>query len=206
MPTTDQMRNATRALTVLAGTLPFVPSQVHRAEQHRDDGLIKGRACLFRSWDVTRDIVSWSVPGHVASIYRTIPVFGAVETNLSASVTNAPIEPYERITLTLRRSTNRMRSGCWPRVRRRPMWWRGPWCITTRCYRPGWCMAPRRRTGSSTAALRRNCRTTTAVSESATAAADGSVDDFAPGAAATQTVEGLGQNRHGLLRSRRSFP
>ena len=108
VPTTDQMRNATRALTVLARTLPFVPSQVHPMPSSTGtmDSDEAAYAYSKELADVTFDIclLGLGVDGHVASIYPNHPSLQVQsETNLSVvGVTNAPIEPSERITLTLK--------------------------------------------------------------------------------------------------------
>jgi hypothetical protein len=120
-------------------------------------------------------------------------------------VTNAPIEPSERITLTLKTFNKSNEIWLLASGEEKADVVARPWCITTRCYRPGWCMAPRRRTGSRP----RRCFETAVLPlpflNQQPPPPMELIDDFAPGAAATQTVEGLGQIATASSSLRRSF-
>ncbi|WIY81616.1 6-phosphogluconolactonase [Propionimicrobium sp. PCR01-08-3] len=108
VPTTDQLRNSTRALTVLARTLPFVPAQVHPMPSSTGtmDSDEAAYAYSKELENVAFDIclLGMGPDGHVASIYPNHPSLQLqADTTLSVvGVTKAPIDPPERITLTLK--------------------------------------------------------------------------------------------------------
>ncbi|WP_341729916.1 6-phosphogluconolactonase [Brooklawnia sp.] len=108
VPTTDQLRNATTALTVLARTMPFVPSQVHPmpSSTGTTDSDEAAYAYSKELGDVTFDIclLGLGTDGHVASIYPNHPSLQLQsDTTLSVvGVTDAPTAPGDRITLTLK--------------------------------------------------------------------------------------------------------
>lgn len=107
--TTDHLRNSTSALTLLAGALPFVSAQVHPMPSSTGTGDSDEAAYAYSKelGEVVFDICLLNVgaDGHVAAVYpdnvRTAP---QIENSLSViGVTDAPTDPPERITLTLRR-------------------------------------------------------------------------------------------------------
>lgn len=104
VPTTDQMRNATRALTVLARTLPFVPSQVHPMPSSTGtmDSDEAAYAYSKELADVTFDIclLGLGEDGHVASIFPGHPSF-AETTHTVIGVNDSPKPPSSRISLTV---------------------------------------------------------------------------------------------------------
>ncbi len=108
VPTTDQLRNATTALTVLARTMPFVASQVHPMPSSTGTMDADEAAYVYSKelGDTTFDIclLGLGSDGHVASIYPDHPSLPVqTETTLSVvGVTDAPTSPGDRITLTLK--------------------------------------------------------------------------------------------------------
>lgn len=107
VPTTDQLRNATQALSVLARTLPFVSAQVHPMPSSTGSS-DPDEAAYDYSHElgaVTFDIclLGLGADAHVAAIYPDHPSLELqAETTLSVvGVTGAPSAPAERVTLTL---------------------------------------------------------------------------------------------------------
>lgn len=107
VPTTDQRRNSTRALSLLARRLPLVSSQVHPMPTSTGTSDPDEAAVSYASEldNVTIDICLLGVgaDGHIAAIYPNHPSMQVQsETTLSAiGVTDAPVDPHERVTLTL---------------------------------------------------------------------------------------------------------
>ncbi|MGB3956108.1 MAG: 6-phosphogluconolactonase [Brooklawnia sp.] len=107
VPTTDLQRNSTRALTQLARTLPIVSSRVHPMPSSTGTSDPDEAAFVYAEelGDVTFDICLLGIgtDGHVASIYPDHQSLRMQsDTTLSAiGVTDAPVEPPERVTLTL---------------------------------------------------------------------------------------------------------
>lgn len=108
VPTTDLQRNSTMALTQLARSLPIVSARVHPMPTSTGTSDPDEAAYNYAEelGDVTFDICLLGVgtDGHVASIYPDHQsLHTQSDTTLSAiGVTNAPTEPAERVTLTLK--------------------------------------------------------------------------------------------------------
>lgn len=107
VPTTDQQRISTRALSLLARTMPIVSSQVHPMPSSTGTSDPDEAAFVYADelGDVSFDICLLGVgrDGHIASIYPNHPsLLVQSETTLSVvGVTDAPTQPPERVTLTL---------------------------------------------------------------------------------------------------------
>lgn len=105
--TTDQRRNSTGALSLLARTMSLVSSQVHPMPSTTGTSDPDEAAYDYAKElaGVTFDICLLGIgaDGHVAAIYPGHPSLQVqAETNLLAiGVTDAPHEPFERVTLTL---------------------------------------------------------------------------------------------------------
>lgn len=108
VPTTDQQRNSTRVLSLLARTLPLVSSQVHPMPSSTGTSDPDEAAYEYASelGDTTFDICLLGVglDGHIAAIYPNHPSL-AVQSETSSTaigVTDAPNEPTERVSLTFK--------------------------------------------------------------------------------------------------------
>lgn len=107
VPTTDQQRNSTAALSLLAGNMSMVSSQVHPMPSSTGTSDPDEAAYVYAEelGDVVFDICLLGIghDGHIASIYPGHPSLKVQsETSLLAlGVTNAPTAPHERVTLTL---------------------------------------------------------------------------------------------------------
>lgn len=107
VPTTDQQRISTRALSLLARTMPLVSSQVHPMPSNTGTSDPDEAAYVYAKelGNVSFDICLLGIggDGHIASIYPNHPSLSLQsETTLSVvGVTDAPTRPSERVTLTL---------------------------------------------------------------------------------------------------------
>lgn len=107
VPTTDQRRNSTQALSVLARTVSVVSSQVHPMPSSTGTSDPDEAAFIYANelGDVRFDICLLGIgrDGHVASIYPNHPSLHAQSetSSLALGVTDAPTPPHERLTLTL---------------------------------------------------------------------------------------------------------
>ncbi len=108
VPTTDPNRNSTRALSILARTMTFQPSQVHpmpssTGTSDPDEAAYDYAAELVGvQFDIC--LLGMGTDGHIAAIYPDHPSMHLqAETNLLAiGVTDAPLPPSERITVTMK--------------------------------------------------------------------------------------------------------
>lgn len=108
VPTTDPMRNSTRALSLLARTLPVVSSQVHPMPSTTGTSDADEAAYLYANelgateFDIC--LLGVGPDGHVASLFPNHESFTVQSetSQLAIGVTDAPVDPPERITLTLK--------------------------------------------------------------------------------------------------------
>ncbi|HIW30949.1 MAG TPA: 6-phosphogluconolactonase [Candidatus Luteococcus avicola] len=111
VPPTDAERNSLQSLAVLARTLPINVSQTHPipAPTGSDDPSEAAFAYAQELGDVTFDIclLGMGADGHVAALFPHSPALEAA--GLAYGVTDAPVEPAERVTLTLN-AINRSKS------------------------------------------------------------------------------------------------
>lgn len=107
VPTTDQRRNSTKALSLLARTVTMVSSQVHPMPSSTGTSDADEAAFIYANelGDVQFDICLLGIgrDGHVAAIYPDHPSLEVQsETSLLAmGVSDAPEPPHERLTLSL---------------------------------------------------------------------------------------------------------
>ncbi len=105
--TTDPVRNSVQALSILAGAVTLVPSQIHAMPSltGKTDPDDAAYAYAKDIGDTVFDITLLEVgdDGHIASIFPNHPSYAVQSTTTlqAVGVTDAPMDPPERMTLTL---------------------------------------------------------------------------------------------------------
>lgn len=105
--TTDPVRNSVQTLSVLAGDVTLVPSQIHvmpslTGKSDPDDAAFAYASEIGDTiFDIT--LLELGTDGHIASIFPNHPSYEAQSTTTlqAIGVTDAPVDPPERVTLTL---------------------------------------------------------------------------------------------------------
>ena len=105
VPTTDPERHSLQSLSVLARTLPVASSQVHPMPS--SDGKTDPDEAAFAYaeelghtvFDIC--LLGMGTDGHVASLFAGHRAFEQPPSTAAAGVTDSPVPPAERITLTL---------------------------------------------------------------------------------------------------------
>ncbi|MCT2990461.1 6-phosphogluconolactonase [Propionibacterium freudenreichii] len=105
--TTDPVRNSVQALSILAGAVTLVPSQIHAMPSRTgktdpdDAAYAYAKDIGDTQFDIT--MLELGDDGHIASIFPNHPSYAVQSTTTlqAVGVADAPMGPPERVTLTL---------------------------------------------------------------------------------------------------------